>query len=74
MSNDIKLTFDYSAKSLAYVNPKIAMLDVMVNMMTMTYNNGQFYGGGHRFYGSGGYVASQFGDINKLKQGDLQVM
>jgi hypothetical protein len=40
-------------------------------MMTMTYNNGQFYGGGHRFYGSGGYVASQFGDINKLKQGDF---
>jgi len=71
MSNDIKLTFDYSAKSLAYVNPKIAMLDVMVNMMTMTYNNGQFWGGGHRFYGSGGYVANQFGDINKLKQGDF---
>jgi hypothetical protein len=71
MSNDITLNFEYSAKSLAFVNPKIAMLDIIVNMMTMTYNNAQFFGGGHRFYGAGGFVSSQFGDINKLKQGDF---
>ena len=71
MTNELKLNFEYSAKALSFVNPKIAMLDIMVNMMTMTYNNAQFYGGGHRFYGSGGYVASQFGDINKLKNGDF---
>jgi len=70
-SNDLTLTFEYSLKSLAYVNPKIAMLDVMTNMMTMTYNNAQFFGGGSRFYGSSGYVGSQFGDISQLKNGNF---
>ena len=68
---DMKLNFEYQLKSLNYVNPKIAMIDIMSNMLTMTYNNGQFFGGGQRYYGSGGYVSSQFGDINKLKQGDF---
>lgn len=70
-NQDMKLTFEYELKSLNYVNPKIAMIDIISNMLTMTYNNGQFFGGGQRYYGSAGYVASQFGDINKLKQGDF---
>ena len=70
-SNDLKLNFEYELKSLSYVNPKIAMIDIISNMLTMTYNNGQFFGGGQRYYGGAGAVASQFGDINKLKQGDF---
>lgn len=70
-ANDVKLNFEYELKSLNYVNPKIAMLDIMSNMLSMTTNNAQFFGGGHRYYGSAGFVASQFGDINKLKQGDF---
>ena len=70
-SNDLKLNFEYELKSLNYVNPKIAMIDIISNMLTMTYNNGQFFGGGQRYYGGAGAVASQFGDINKLKQGDF---
>jgi len=69
--NDIKLTFEYELKSLNYVNPKIAMLDIISNMLTMTTNNGQFFGGGHRYYGASGFVASQFGDPNKLRNGDF---
>ena len=69
--NDVKLNFEYELKSLNYVNPKIAMIDIISNMLTMSTNNAQFFGGGHRYYGSGGYVASQFGDISKLKQGDF---
>ena len=65
--NDIKLNFEYELKSLNYVNPKIAMIDIISNMLTMSTNNAQFFGGGHRYYGSGGFVASQFGDISKLK-------
>lgn len=70
-SNDMKLQFEYELKSLSYVNPKIAMIDIISNMLTMTTNNAQFFGGGHRYYGSSGYIASQFGDINKLKSGDF---
>lgn len=69
--NDIKLAFEYELKSLNYVNPKIAMIDIISNMLTMTTNNGQFFGGGQRYYGSQGYVASQFGDISKLRNGDF---
>lgn len=69
--NDVKLTFEYELKSLNYVNPKLAMIDIISNMLTMTTNNAQFFGGGHRYYGSSGYVASQFGDINKLRSGDF---
>jgi len=70
-TNDIKLTFEYELKSLSYVNPKIAMIDIISNMLTMTTNNAQFFGGGHRYYGSSGYVASQFGDISMLRQGNF---
>ena len=70
-SNDMTLTFEYELRSLSYVNPKIAMIDVISNMLTMTTNNAQFFGGGHRYYGSAGFVASQFGDINMLKSGNF---
>ena len=70
-SQDIKLVFEYELRSLNYVNPKIAMIDLISNMLTMTTNNAQFFGGGQRYYGSAGFVDSQFGDINKLRQGDF---
>lgn len=70
-ANDMKLTFDYELKSLSYINPKIAMIDIISNMLTMTTNNAQFFGGGHRYYGSAGFVASQFGDASKLRNGDF---
>ena len=69
--NDMKLTFEYELKSLSYVNPKIAMIDIISNMLTMTTNNAQFFGGGHRYYGSSGFVASQFGDISMLRDGNF---
>ena len=70
-ANDMTLTFEYELRSLSYVNPKIAMIDVISNMLTMTTNNAQFFGGGHRYYGSSGYVASQFGDISMLRNGNF---
>ena len=70
-ANEMKLTFDYELKSLSYVNPKIAMLDIISNMLTMTTNNAQFFGGGHRYYGSAGYVASAFGNPALLRDGNF---
>mgnify|MGYP003635174116 FL=1 len=70
-ANDMTLTFEYELKSLSYVNPKIAMIDIMSNMLAMSTNNAQFFGGGHRYYGSAGFVASQFGDVSKLRNGDF---
>ncbi len=68
---DMKLVFEYELKSLSYVNPKVAMIDIISNTLTMTTNNASFWGGGQRYYGAAGYVASQFGDVNLLKQGNF---
>ena len=70
-TNDIKLQFEYELRSLSFVNPKIAMIDIISNMLTMTTNNAQFFGGGHRYYGSAGFVASAFGNPSLLKKGDF---
>lgn len=69
--NDIKLIFDYELKSLSYVNPKIAMIDIISNMLTMTTNNAQFFGGGQRYYGDAGYVSSTFGNMGMLRNGNF---
>ena len=47
------------------------MIDIISNMLTMTTNNAQFFGGGHRYYGSAGFVASAFGNPSLLKKGDF---
>ncbi len=68
---DMSLDFEYQLKSLNYVNPKVAMIDLISNMLTMTTNNATFWGGGQRYYGAAGYVASQYGDVNMLKAGNF---
>lgn len=44
------LNFHYSLKSIAGINPKAAMLDIMSNMLTLTYNNAAFWGGANRYF------------------------
>ena len=44
------ITFHYSLKSIAGINPKVAMLDIMSNMMQLTYNNAAFWGGANRYF------------------------
>lgn len=71
--NDFSLNFEYELKSWYMVNPKIAMLDLFSNMLVMTTNNGDFWGGGWRY--NGGQSASRITDLygNKalLRNGDF---
>lgn len=69
-SNDFNLKFEYELKSLQYVNPKIAMLDIIGNMLTMSTNTGTFWGGGTRYYGNGGGYGKQPGDLKAFAKGD----
>lgn len=46
----ITLNFHYSLKSIGNINPKAAMLDLMSNMLALTYNNGAFWGGANRYF------------------------
>jgi hypothetical protein len=46
----IVLNFEYSLKSIGNINPKAAMLDLMSNMLALTYNNAAFWGGANRYF------------------------
>jgi len=46
----INLNFEYSLKSIGNINPKAAMLDLMSNLLALTYNNAAFWGGANRYF------------------------
>ena len=70
-SQDIELTFQYDLRQLKGVNPRVAFLDLMSNLLVLTYNNGAFWGGSVRYTGGSGIYNKPFGDINKIKSGDF---
>lgn len=55
-SHEIKLKFQYSLKNLAYsqrgkgtINSKVAMLDIIGNLMGLVMSNAEFYGGANKY-------------------------
>ena len=68
-SGNFTLNFEYSLKSLKCVNPRVAMMDILTNFLILTGNYGSFWGGETRFYGQKS-IAPQFGDPEKLRNGD----
>jgi len=71
--NEYTLNFEYELKSWYMVNPKIAMLDILSNMLVMTTNNGNFWGGGWRYTGgqSQSRITDLYGDSSLLRKGDF---
>ena len=67
---DITLNFHYSLKSIGSVNPKMAMLDILANLLTLTYNNAKFWGGAIRYFPTHPNVPF-FGDQQKFYSGDV---
>ena len=70
-NGNFTLNFEYSLKSLKCVNPRIAMMDILSNFLILTGNYGAFWGGETRFYGQRS-IAPQFGDPEKLRNGDFK--
>ena len=66
------LNFYYDLKGLPGTSPRIAFMDVMSNLLALTYNNAPFWGGGARWVGGSGSSSTgkPFGDYEKLKSGD----
>lgn len=46
----LTINFEYELKSIGSINPKAAMLDLMSNMLALTYNNAAFWGGANRYF------------------------
>jgi len=67
---DITLNFHYSLHSRGNINPKVAMLDIISNMLTLCYNNAKFWGGAIRYFPQHPNVKF-FGDQDKFYSGDV---
>jgi len=67
---DISLNFHYSAKSLGDINPRVAILDVFANIMSLTYNNAKFWGGAIRYFPQHPNYTF-LGDQKKFYSGDM---
>lgn len=50
-NQEISLTFDYELRSYDNINTKAAFLDLIGNILAVTYTNGKFWGGGYRATG-----------------------
>ncbi len=68
---DFELKFHYSLKSIGDMDPKLAMLDLIANLLVLTYNTAPFFGGATRFIGNGKF-GKPLGDHSKLAAGDLK--
>jgi hypothetical protein len=67
----ISVTFEYELGSYNGMNPKIAMLDLMCNMLALCYNNAKFWGGVNRYYPDLKSQQHSFlGDQSKFYAGD----
>lgn len=51
-SHEISLVFSYTLRAYDAINPKSAFLDLIGNVLNVTYRNGKFWGGQHKFIGT----------------------
>lgn len=61
----ITLTFEYELRSYDGINGRQAMLDLLSNILNVTYTTGTFWGGGYR--GSGMHQNNIFTNLNIFK-------
>lgn len=59
------LVFEYELRSYNGVNPRQAMLDLISNILNVTYTTGSFWGGGYRGYAS--HQSNVFANLNVFK-------
>lgn len=71
--DSLKLTFEYTARPIAGINSKAVLLDLMSNILLLTYSNGSWYGGMWRYTtDSPALYPWKFGDsMNKLYKGEI---
>lgn len=62
---NITLTFDYELRSYNGINGRQAMLDLISNILNVTYSTGTFWGGGYR--GGGAHQNNIFTNLNIYK-------
>ena len=70
-SQEMSVKFEFELRSIDGINPRIAMLDLLSNVMVCTYNKGAWWGGEIRYTGgANSRKISPLGDPKLLAQGD----
>jgi hypothetical protein len=69
-THDINLTFTYSLRSFANINPKIAFLDLITNFLSLTHNKADFWGGSARYFKKTGFILPGI-PTEKFEQADF---
>lgn len=64
------LKFEYELRSIDGINPKIAMIDLISNVLVITANRASWWGGEIRYYGGNPRNIQPLGDPSKLASGD----
>ena len=69
----LKITFEYVARPIAGINNKAVLLDLLANMLVLTYSSGTWFGGMWRYKADGPAVYPfKYADaMNKLHQGEI---
>lgn len=60
-THPISLTFEYNLRSYGNINPKVAMLDLITNFLSLTHNKATFWGGSYRYYQQTGAILPGLG-------------
>lgn len=63
---NITITFDYELRAYNGINTRQAMLDLLSNVLNVTYTTGTFWGGGYR--GGGAHQNNIFTNLNIFKK------
>ena len=69
-THTIKLKFTYKLRSFHNINPKVAMLDLITNFLSLTHNTAEFWGGGIRYFQKTGFILPGL-PSNKFEKGDF---
>ena len=64
------LVFDYQLKSYANMNPKLVMLDLINNLLALTFFHAKWWGGANRFMPATQKQFGFLGDASKFYSGD----
>lgn len=65
MAMNFSLVFEYELRAYNGINPRQAMLDLIANILSVTYTTGKFWGGGYR--GGGMAQSSIFSNLKIFK-------
>lgn len=68
-THDITITFEYNLRSYGNISPKIAMLDLLSNFLSLTYQRANFWGGATRYFQNTG-VLLPFVNTSAMEKGD----